>query len=364
MLRSLQNLCYLLGINPVFNFFSALATLVSISLVILPTLIDPSLAERHWLDGLDRIVLGLILLEILMRLAGDRKKYLFSLFFWIDLAVVGPLLLIAAREGLTGVGLLPEAEGNILEFSGSDILDGVRILRMIYFVQFFYLQRQMGLSLGPMRSSLKGRIFLGVATIQFFFIIASGIAVSTVHANLIQIQKKNRFEQIAQYASDYGIQRAYGAFRNDILHARQVGASGNFEITGPDFERVKTHYVAGADFEYVVGVIPGGTLQISYRDLNRRQKLLELAVLLASGSVLLTLLFSLNYFLNQLILAPVDRAMRVCELRMHGEELETSQIDQTPYTEITALVNRMDATYQKMRAPRPNPYNKHPMLRA
>ena len=363
MLRTIQNLFYLLGINPVFNFFSAVATLLSIVLMILPSLMDLSLNDRMLVGDIDRFVLAFFVAEMLMRIIGDRTKYLFSLSFWIDLAVVAPLLLLGLQEILVELGYSDLSGNSLLEFPGSDLIKGVRILRMIYFAQFFYLQRQLGLSLGPMRSSIKGRIFVGVATIQFFFIIAGGIAVSIVHSNLVQVQKKNRYEQIAQYASDYGMQRAYGAFKNHILHARQVGAGGNYEITGPDHDRVKTHYIAGNDFEYVVGVIPGGTIQISYRDLNRRQKFLELAVLLVSGFVLILLLFSLNYFLNRLVLDPVDRAMRVCELRMTGEELESTQIEQAPYTEITALVNRMDATYQKMRAPRPNSYNKHPMLR-
>lgn len=361
MLRTLQNLCYLLGINPVFNFFSAVATLLSILLVIAPTLLDLSLGERMLVERIDFIVLGVFLAEMLLRLIGDRQKYLFSLSFWIDLAVIAPLLLLFAQKLLQTAGI--ETAPRPFDLPGADLLKGIRIMRMIYFAQFFYLQRQLGLSLGPMRSSIKGRIFVGVASIQFFFIIAAGIGVSLVHADLVAVQKKNRFEQIAQYASDFGIQRAYGAFKAYILYARQIGAGGNFEITGPDYERIKTHYVAGSDFEYVEGVIPGGTLQISYRDLNRRQQLLELTVLLVSAFVLITLLFSLNFFLNRLVLEPVDRAMRVCELRMHGEELESTQVSQAPYTEITALVNRIDATYQKMRAPKANPYNKHPMLR-
>ncbi|MEQ9364631.1 MAG: hypothetical protein RIF32_10325, partial [Leptospirales bacterium] len=116
-------------------------------------------------------------------------------------------------------------------------------------------------------------------------------------------------------------------------------------------ERVRDYFRYGDDYIQLDGVNPGESVQVSFRDLNRRREIVEFATLATGMLVIFALLISLNYYLTHLVLTPVERAMRVIELRLNGEELESSDIRQTPFTEITLLINGMDLLYQKMRAP-------------
>ena len=117
----------------------------------------------------------------------------------------------------------------------------------------------------------------------------------------------------------------------------------------PDY--VREHFRYETDYIQLDGVNPGESVQISFRDLNRRREVVELATLGTGICVVFALLISLNYYLNHLILTPVERAMRVTELRLNGEEIEASDIRQVPFTEVTLLINAVDLLYQKMRAP-------------
>ena len=114
---------------------------------------------------------------------------------------------------------------------------------------------------------------------------------------------------------------------------------------------MRAYYRIGRDWEQIDEIQPGESVQISYRDLSRRQAYIELIILGIGILVILALLVSLNVYLERLVLGPVETALRVQELRLNGEELQYSEIAQEPYSEITRLINLSDLLYQRMRAP-------------
>lgn len=152
----------------------------------------------------------------------------------------------------------------------------------------------------------------------------------------------------------YGLLKTYNIFSSIILRVQQTGENENYDVYDikADPEYVKSHYSYGFDYIQLDGALPGASVQVSFRDLNKRQIQLELALLLIQAVTIFVLLASLSFYLDRLIIDPVERAARVAYLRLNGEELESSHVAQNPATEITSMINSVDELYRKMRAPR------------
>ena len=339
--------------SPLFNFASILLTIASILILVIPSLLEVSLSAKEVLHRIDRLILLVFLIEMFLRLIGTRRRrYFLNLPFWIDCIVVLPLLSEWALYLLLETGnISPETAGFAMDFPGLYLIEGVRSLRLLQSVQYFYLQRQFGLTGERLMSSIKARIFAGVSTLLFFIILAAGIAVSVVLHNLTETQKQNRLQQVRVQAQSYGVLQARLLFHS-VMAVTITTPDSKRLIRNEQFspEHVKEHFRYGEDYIQLDGVRPGESVQISFYDLNRRRDSVELATLVTGILVVVALLISLNHYLDALILDPVERAHRVTELRLNGEELETTEIRQIPFTEITLLINGVDLLYQKMRA--------------
>jgi hypothetical protein len=341
--------------NPLYNFASILVTILSIGLLILPSVVDLNTGERALLHAVDRGILTIILIEMLLRSVGMRRsRYFPGLAFWVDLIVVLPLIHEGALRLLFDADLIQAATRSAwLNFPGLYLIQGVRTLRLLHSVQYFYLQKQMGLPAERVMSSTKIRIFSGISTILFFIILGLGILVSSVILHLTEIQKQNRLQQVRVQAGTYGVLQTRLLFEHIVMSVTITVDGEKRELASERFDPayVRDYFRYGTDYIQLDGINPGESVQISFRDLNQRREIVELATLATGICVILALLFSLNYYLDHLILEPVERAARVAELRLNGEEIDISGVRQTPFTEITRLINTVDLLYQKMRAP-------------
>lgn len=341
--------------NPMYNFASILVTIASIIVLILPLMAEFSLAERAFLRWIDRAILLVFLGEMILRLVGTRRRRYFpGLTFWIDLIVVLPLLHEGSLYLLADMGWISAAErAAYLDFPGLILIQGIRSLRLLHSVQYFYLQRQMGLTAERVMSSTKTRIFSGVSSILFLIILGLGVVVSVVMFDLTESQKQNRLQQVRVQATSYGVLQAKLLFQ-DFVMAVTVNVDGEKQtITSDRFdpEHVRQYFRYQHDYLQLDGVNPGESVRISFRDLNRRREIVELITLATGICVICALLLSLNFYINNLVLQPIERAMRVMELRLNGEEIQNSDIRQTPFTEVVLLINGVDLLYQKLRAP-------------
>lgn len=331
--------------SPIYNFFSMSLTFAATFLLILPVFSEISLSGLRFLAILDRWILAFFTFEMILRLTTGKKKYIRDLFF-LDFITIYPLFL----EVFLKVSLL--SPGEIMEFPGLLLLKGTRVIRLVYFFQFFYLRRQLGMVTSAISSVVKARFFLGISTFVFILIIMVGMLIAFMHHRLTETQKTIRVERIAGHARSYGIANTQQIFEESILSIKQTGPGRNFEIIIKKPDYVKKYYRYNRDFIQIDGATPGSSIQISFKDLNQKQLYVELALLLSGIVVIASILFSLNRYLDTLILEPVDRAIRVAELRIRGEEITDSEIPQKPFTEITILINSIDRLYQKMRAPK------------
>jgi len=352
----------LLG-NPIYNFASLALTLASILTLCAPVLLELSAELREFLLGLDLAILSLFAVESALRIAArSRRRYIYSFQFLVDAIVIAPLLYRAILAILDSQGVLSHGTTlALVEFPGLLLIKGVRILRLLGAVQFFYLQKQMGLA-GErvVASAIKSRIFSGAATMLFFMILAAGVAIAYVTHSLAETQKKNLRQQIELTASQYGVLQARLLFEESIISVQTMQDGERRTLRNDNFpsqEDIKDNYKYGEDYVQLdsfgpgASLQPGESVQISYRAINRRADYVELAILVVGVFVVATLLFSLNYYLEKLILGPLGRARTVVELRIKGEELEWSDIPQMPATEITNYINAVDFLYQRMRAP-------------
>lgn len=347
--RALRHLLLQVLSHPAYNFLATLATAGSISLIFVPALFDLSLDGARRLRDLDHLLLMLFALEALLKFFASGRRYL-RLPFFIDLAVIAPLFYFALCQELYRRGFILDLQA-WQDFPGLDILKGARIFRFLYLFHFFYSLKQMGLFVEESRSPAKERIFGGIAAIQFSFVLLAGMASAWFYADLNATQIQTRIEQISQHATDYGLERTYAAYKDEVLYVRQAALEGSFEIKSLDPAYVSTHYLYRRDYIQIDGVTPGGTIQISFRDLVQNQRKIELLVLLIGAVVIVSLLFGLNYYLNQIVIYPVSRAMRVIDLRLAGEELEASLHEEQTPSEVTALIHKVDLLYQQLREP-------------
>ena len=331
--------------GPLYNFFSMCLTMAASAVLILPVFTEISLDGLSYLVTIDRWILAFIFVEMLLRLVTRKKKYLRDLFF-LDFITIFPLVLEL------GFRLTILSPGEQMEFPGLLLLKGTRTIRLVFFFQYFYLRKQLGLVTSTISSVVKARFFIGISTFVFILIVLVGMVISFMHYRLTETQKAIRVERIKGHARAYGIANTQQTFEDTILVIRQTGPGKNFDIILKKPEFIKKYYKYNKDFIQVDGITPGGSIQISFKDLNQKQLYLELALLISGIIVIASIVFSLNRYLDTLVLNQVDRAIRVMDLRAKGEEIEKSDIPQEPFTEITVLINKYDELYQKMRAPR------------
>ncbi|MCB1325149.1 MAG: ion transporter [Spirochaetales bacterium] len=341
--------------NPLLHLTSIALTLASLAVLVTPGLVDLGRDQEQWLAGLDLWILALFGLEALLRLiARDRRRYLRRPAFLIDLIVIAPLVLelaasYAEEHGWAG----HETAAMLRDFPGLFLIKGMRGLRLIHSVQFFYNQKQLGVYGEGHISPIKTRLFTGLSFILFLIILAAGIGAARVQANLLETQRINRRQQIVTQSTLYGVLQAKLLFQSFIIGVYVTRDGQKLYLPGENFnpEDVRAYYRIGRDWEQIDEIQPGESVQISYRDLSRRQAYIELIILGIGILVILALLVSLNVYLERLVLGPVETALRVQELRLNGEELQYSEIAQEPYSEITRLINLSDLLYQRMRAP-------------
>jgi len=341
--------------NPVFNLISTSVTMAGLVAVFLPAFADFTLQGSRTLRSLDRWIMFAFVLEMGIRFLARGWRGWGRLSFFTDLFAIAPLMWEAVLQLCEIASIItPEKSALLLIFPGMYLVKGARVLRLVRSVQFFHLQRQFGLTGGRMASPVKSRFFLGISFFLFLFSMAGGIAMSIMHARITDVQKSVRREMIESQARSYGLLKTYNIFSPLILRVQQTSINENYDVydikLNPEY--IKSHYRYEEDYIQLDGIVPGGSVQISFRDLNRRQIQLELALLLLQILTIAVLLTSLNYYLDRMVVDPVERATRVLYLRIRGEELESSSIQQEPPTEITALINMTDELYRKMRAPR------------
>lgn len=331
--------------NPLYNFFSLSLTVFSIGILILPQIMDSNLPRVRFYQNLDSFVLLIFFLEAILRFLSRGQSYTRSPFFWIDLFVVFPLFIQIVFSTIPSLDPLSwkTAPGMLL-------FQGGRVLRLIHFVQFFKSQKQFGLT--GVRSPIKERVFSGTAAILFVFIILAGMAVSSLHSTLIEAQTHTRIENVRNHAQSHGIENLRNIFPQIILKIEKSTINENYEITYVDPDSVRERYLYGRDYIQLDNIVPGGSAQISFRDLYKRQLYLEMFILATGFIIILALLFSLNMYTERLILQPIEKAARVMELRLKGEEIEVTQIPLYPATEITAMIHSIDTLYQRLRARR------------
>ena len=205
--------------NPLLHLTSIALTLASLAVLVTPGLVDLGRDQEQWLAGLDLWILALFGLEALLRLiARDRRRYLRRPAFLIDLIVIAPLVLelaasYAEEHGWAG----HETAAMLRDFPGLFLIKGMRGLRLIHSVQFFYNQKQLGVYGEGHISPIKTRLFTGLSFILFLIILAAGIGAARVQANLLETQRINRRQQIVTQSTLYGVLQAKLLFQSFII---------------------------------------------------------------------------------------------------------------------------------------------------
>lgn len=327
-----------LPLSPVFNLLSLGIILFGAAPLFAASLFDLSLSTQSLLGVLDRFILLFFLIESALRVARfpSIKEYLTSSLFWIDIFSLLPpaaLLIINPDDPLPG----------------DLILRGGRLLRLVPLYQFFSQERSMGLR--PSGSRMEFRLLSSSALLLYLFLLFGGVAMSAIHDRLSNEERSSRLLRIKRYMDTQGLQGIQELFPDRILKIEKRTPGESYELYLTDQTYIQTHMRHQRDFVYVEGASPEEAVLISFFDLNRRQIQFE-ASLLATGLLMIGALAVLfhRYFRDR-ILSPVERARRVMELRILGEEIEACEIPPGVDNEITELIDRMDQFYLTMREP-------------
>jgi hypothetical protein len=339
--------------RPLFNFGSFLIVLASILSLALPAIQNLDLERQELLSRADQVLLELILLESLLRLVSSRRSfYIRSFAFSIDLLSILPLSFIAARALSVHFPFL-QALSSPLEWPGILLVRGIRSLRLLPVLFYFHRSRMIVSSRQGSISPIKERIFSGIAGLTFGIILISGISIAFYNHKNIQEKRELRRQQILLQAQSYGILQARLVFEKNILGSWITQNGQHKWIAGTEKtpERIRRFYKTGRDYIQIDEVLPGQSFSISFLDLVQSQRRLELTALFVGILIIFALIGILNFYLERLILEPVEKARRAIHLRLYEEEIETTDIAREPYTEIVRLINDIDRLYQRMRAP-------------
>lgn len=327
-----------LPLSPVFNLISLGIILIGAVPLFASSLFDLSLSTQSLLGILDRFILLFFFMESALRVAGfsSMKEYLSSSLFWIDIFSLLPpavLLIINPEDPLPG----------------DIILRGGRLLRLIPLYQFF--SRELSMGLRPSGSRMEFRLLSSSALFLYLFLVFGGVTMSAIHDRLSKEERSSRLLRIKRYMDTQGLQGIQELFPDRILKIEKRTPGESYELYLTDRTFIQSHMQHQRDFVYVEGASPEEAVLISFYDLNRRQIRFE-ASLLATGLLMIGALAVLfhRYFRDH-ILSPVERACRVMELRVLGEEIEACEIPEGVDNEITELIDRMDQFYLAMREP-------------
>ena len=207
------------------------------------------------------------------------------------------------------------------------------------------------MGLRPSGSRMEFRLLSSSALLLYLFLLFGGVAMSAIHDRLSNEERSSRLLRIKRYMDTQGLQGIQELFPDRILKIEKRTPGESYELYLTDQTYIQTHMRHQRDFVYVEGASPEEAVLISFFDLNRRQIQFE-ASLLATGLLMIGALAVLfhRYFRDR-ILSPVERARRVMELRILGEEIEACEIPPGVDNEITELIDRMDQFYLTMREP-------------
>jgi hypothetical protein len=325
--------------SPIFNLLSLSIILIGALSIFAGAFFDLSLSMQSFLATLDRFILAFFLIESALRMARTPsvKDYLTDSLFWIDLFSLLPPAVI----------LLIQPEQPV---PGDLILRGGRLLRLIPIYQFFSQERSMGLRAAGSR--LEYGLLSSAALLMYLFLLSGGVAMSVIHHRLSDEERFSRLLRIKRYMDTQGLQGIQDLFRDRILKVEKRTPGESYEVYLIDRTYIQTHMRSEKDFLYVEGPTPEEAVLVSFFDLNRRQLQFE-ASLLATGLLMIgALAILLHRYFRDHILLPVERASRVMELRILGEEIESCEIPGRLDNEITRLIEKMDRFYLAMREPR------------
>ena len=338
--------------DPTFNFLSAFLTALSLLVLVTPVIFSFSIDWENWYRFIDYAILLIFSVESLVRIYARKKNYLLQPRFWIDLASVAPLYVAITGNILEAAGWI-EAFTLFLPgvIPGLNLFLGVRFLRFIYFYQFFLRQHNQNKRKNPVENPIKLNFFWGISAMLFVVIFITGITISIMYNHLIEARKLARIQLVTNYIKTFGAETTGEVFPDYVLKIKKEGVAKNYELQRVTQSEIQDYYRYGFDYLQLDGVVPGTSVQISMRDLNRQVKYMEIIILVAGGFILLTLLLVMNYFLERWVLIPIERASSVAILRIRGEPIGLTNIDRSPETEIVRFISLMDELYATLRNP-------------
>lgn len=347
--------------TPLYNLFSLFVAFIGCIIPLLPSILDLKLSTVQSLSTLDQWILSFFLIEMGIRTVSWRKGYIFSIHFFIDLASILPLIIHWILFSALEMGLVEmELIRLVLDFPGINMIREIRVLRLFYFFRFFYKQSQVGIYGEPINSPVKIKFFSGISALLFLLIIFIGNGISMLHYSLILSRMHSRVERIRDHFNAYGATAVNEAFQDIVIKIEKEGTGENFLISNMDNEYVKSHMSYGRDYIQLDGTPADTTIWISFHDLTKQHRLLELGIIAIGAMAVLIVVLSLNLYLDRLILDPLDRVRRVIEIRLKGEEVgDTLEHPDHQRTEITDLIFQVDIMYKKLTAKKgDNPVHK------
>ncbi|MCB1138442.1 MAG: hypothetical protein KDK23_06770 [Leptospiraceae bacterium] len=333
--------------HPVYNLFSAILTSAGILLLMGTALADLKLSTASLLKRLDLILLSFFALETLLRALFQGRDYLRNEFL-LDIWALLPLPFLMAGRFLD-LGDQP---------AGFLLFEGGRFLRLVPTMNYFLRQSQAGLR--PDGSGTLNGVSLRISLVAFIFLFLGGLATSRLHSRMIESETTARTETVRRYADTEGIQRLPFLIPEWIIGVEKTDAEGAFEIynipksklAARDGEDTVT-YRQNRDYLYIPGPEPGESIYLNLKDLHRRQKLLEIMILLTGLIMISALLLITQSYLRKTVVRPLEHGRRVNELRLAGEEIE--EADDLPNNEIGDFIAQADRLYEEMKAPARSP---------
>lgn len=325
--------------SPVFNLAAIALTLATAAPIFSGAIVDVSLSTRATLDWIERLAIVYFAIESLLRALRFRSPgdYLRSSTAWIDLLSIAPaaILLFYASQNQ--------------DIPGAIILRGGRMLRLIPLYQFFRQERSLGLR--PAGSRLEFRLAGASALLLYVFLLSGGMAMSIIHDRLSQEERDSRVLRVRRSLDLQGLRGIELLAPGNILKIEKRSPGESFEHYYQSRDYIQSHLRPDRDFVYVEGSNPEEGVLLNLRDLRSRQEQFEVS-LLATGLLMisaLTVLF--HIYFRQRILDPVERARRVLDLRIQGEEIEHTDTPGGVDNEITELIEHIDEFYRTVRAP-------------
>ena len=172
---------------------------------------------------------------------------------------------------------------------------------------------------------------------------------SIIHARLSNEERSSRLLRVHRFLDTQGLQGVQDLFPDRILKVEKRTPGESYDLYFADQSFIQNHMRIEKDFVYVEGRSPDEGVLLSFFDLNRRQVQFE-AGMLATGLLMIAAIAVVfhTYFRDK-ILRPVERAKRVMDLRIKGEEIESTDIGENTSNEITDLIHSIDHFYRIIR---------------